>query len=208
MTPQRVHSPSLHLRSRGFTLIEMMVVVGILSVLAALAVGGFRQNEASLAYQRFVDDVHGGIVAGRNAAIDDQTRVRVTLQAAGLRVEAFDPETEQWRFIRISERDGGRGEGPQSEDNRACLLAMVVGISTPSQTYDHDAPSATCLTGSAVLTFEPDGRFSTNAGGADNVGVSLWVGDRRMTGQAKYSLIQLFPGGYIRVFRDVRIDQE
>lgn len=182
----------------------MMVALAIVAILGTLVFGGFRQNEARGAYARFIEDLHGALVTARHIAIDDQTRVRVRFEAAGLQVQRFDAATEQWNFVRLAERDQGRGRGPQTTGDEACVLAVQAGISTPSEARNA-APPDTCLTGSVTLTFEPDGRFQTNVPNVDNTGVTLWVGDRRMVDQPEFSVIQVFPGGYIRVFNDVGV---
>lgn len=202
---QALHSGCRRLHSaRGFTLIELMVALVIVTLLGALAFGGFRQNEARGAYARFVEDLHGGLVTARNAAIDEQARVRVLITAAGLRIQQFDPATEQWIFLRLAARDAGRGEGPQTTGDAACVMAVQAAISTPSQARNVEVPVG-CLAGSVTLTFEPDGRFQTQVQAFDNAGMTVWVGDRRMGTETQYSVIQVFPGGYTRVFNDVGV---
>lgn len=189
-------------RHGGFTLIELMVALAIVTLLGTIVVGSFRQNDARTAYARFVDDLHGAIVTARHLAIDDQTRVRVRIAAAGVQVQTLNPATDIWTFVRLAERDEGRGTGPQSSGDAACVLAVHGGIPTPSRRSDQEVTTS-CLAGAVILTFEPDGRFSADVDGPENAGVSIWVGDRRITTAVEFSLIQLFPGGHSRVFNDV-----
>lgn len=199
---RHVHRSRRNTRRGGFTLIELMVALAIVTLLGTIVIGGFRQNEAKTAYVRFVDDLHGALITARHLAIDDQTRVRVRIAAAGVQVQRLNPATDIWTFVRLAERDGGRGTGPQSTGDAACVLAVHGGIPTPSRRREQEV-STSCLAGAAILTFEPDGRFSADVEGPENAGVAIWVGDRRIADVIRISMIQLFPGGHSRVFHDV-----
>ena len=55
------------------------------------------------------------------------------------------------------------------------------------------------------LRFEADGTFTdpNNAFVVPNSGVTLWIGDRSVSGEDRRALIQIFPGGLIRMFDKV-----
>ena len=96
---QRIHSgrdafrpqPRLvSVHARGFTLIELMVAVAIVAILGAAALTGFRQDEVKSQYRRFIDDSRSMMLMARNAAIDDQTLVDVTIEADRIQVARLD----------------------------------------------------------------------------------------------------------------------
>ncbi len=186
-------------RSRGFTLVELMVTVAVLAVLAAAALAGFRQDQYSGQYKRFVEDSRGALLTARNAAIDDQTLVDVDIDADEIRVSRLDQTTGVWELIERAALDLPQTELAQST---MCIYGLVSGVQTPRQAADIDPPGA-CLGDTQTLRFEPDGSFSdpdSTFTTVENVGVTLWIANEQMAGNTKLAMIQVFPGGLIRAF--------
>lgn len=179
----------------------MMIVVSIIAILGAIAVAGFRANEFQGQYRRFVEDIHGAFIAARNSAIDEQRQVTVTVDATGMRVTTLLPPNDEEQ--ELSERRISQGYDDLLSGSVGCMMGFQIGVRAPSQAQDVIPPTA-CLTGTPqVLVFDPDGTFVlTNPPGGVGAGVSLWIADMR-TGAPVRSLIQLFPGGYIRMFNHV-----
>jgi len=200
---RRRRTASRHRNSRGFSLIELMVTIGVVTILGAVAFAGMRQNEFEGQYLRFVQDVRGTLVAARNHAIDEQTPVRVDVDDDEVIVTAWNPVTDTWDLInRIVMTD--QTDGLLITDNRVCIYGFGEGVQTPAQ-FAAITPPSDCLGAIQRLRFESDGTFTdpNNAFVVPNSGVTLWIGDRSVPGEDRRALIQIFPGGLIRVFDNV-----
>lgn len=194
-------------RARGFTLIELMVAVAILSILAAAALTGFRQDEVKSQYRRFVDDSRSAMVMARNAAIDDQTLVDVTISATSVQVDRLDQATDTWEAIGRVDLDNPNAE-LLTMDNRVCIYGLASGVLTPRQAENAPPPND-CLGTPQVLRFHADGSFSDRDGTfttIENAGVTLWIANRQVSGNEQLSMIQMFPGGLIRAFAKTAVE--
>jgi hypothetical protein len=191
-----------------------MVTLAVLVLLSVIAFEGFRRNEKTGQRKRFVSAVHGAFTQARNRAIDEQTPVRVEIDATMVTLTAWNPITETWDlFERVAMTDVKEALIRASGDDPVCIHGLGVGVQTPAQAQDV-APPADCLAELQRLRFEPDGSFgvpqSSNPGGTyvpidgvPNAGVTLWIGDHSLPGEITYAMIQVFPGGLIRVFEEV-----
>ncbi|MBV1859094.1 MAG: prepilin-type N-terminal cleavage/methylation domain-containing protein [Nannocystaceae bacterium] len=187
--------------ARGFTLIELMVTVAILSILAAAALTGFRQDQVSSQYKRFLDDARGALQTARNAAIDDQTLVDVEVSATEIRVNRLDQTTDIWEPLMRVALDRPTTELLEVDD-RVCIFGFASGVQTPAQSEDAPPPVG-CVEGTQVLRFLPDGSFvdrDSDFTAIANAGVTLWIANRQVSGNTKLAMIQMFPGGLIRAF--------
>jgi prepilin-type N-terminal cleavage/methylation domain-containing protein len=189
---------------RGFSLIELMVTLAVVVLLSVIAFEGFRRNEKTGQRKRFVAGVHGALTQARNYAIDEQTPVRVDIDATSMTLTAWNPVTEAWDlFDRIAMTEAR--EALILEGELVCIYGLGTGVQTPAQAQDVDPP-ADCITTPQRLRFDPDGTFSDPDGtfsDVPNAGVTLWVGDRSVPGEVSYAMIQVFPGGLIRAFEEV-----
>lgn len=195
------HTVSVLASSRGFTLIELMVTVAILSILAAAALTGFRQDQVRSQYKRFIDDARGALQTARNAAIDDQTLVDVEVTATSIRVNRLDQATDVWEPLMNVALDRPTTELLEIDD-RVCIFGFASGVQTPAQAEDAPPPPG-CVDGTQVLRFRPDGNFvdrDSDFTTIDNAGVTLWIANRQVAGNTKLAMIQMFPGGLIRSF--------
>jgi hypothetical protein len=181
-----------------------MVTLAVVVLLAAAAVEGFRRNEKTGQRKRFVSAVHGAMTQARNRAIDEQTPVRVDVDATSLTLTAWNPVTETWElFERVAMTDAR--EALLLGGDLVCIYGMGTGVQTPAQAQEVDPPTD-CLAAPQQLRFEPDGTFSDPHhafSGVPNAGVTLWIGDRSVPGEVTYAMIQVFPGGLIRTFDEV-----
>ena len=199
-TPQSSGALRKDVRARkalGFTLIEVMIVVVVLSIVATIAFVGIGQNRFEGKYREFTGEIIGLITTARNRAIDDQTLVQVRVYEDKVLVFDQDPTDKQWRELRSIKRDEIAGN---ILGNKACIYGFYSGVQVPSQALDVVVPNA-CLNTLQILEFQPDGNFvfigDDTLGGANGTGTTLDLADLR-TAQVRHTLIEIFPGGLIR----------
>ncbi len=181
-----------------------MVTLAVLVTIAALAFGGFRRNELEGQRHRFVDNVRGALTQARNRAIDDQTLVRVAVTSTTLTLTSWDPVTETWNLFERVTMERNEDALLQLND-QVCIFGLGDGVQAPS-TAEAVAPPVSCLADEQLLQFEPDGTFTDPDNAFNtipNAGVTLWIGDTTVPGEITYSVVQLFPGGLIRVFEEL-----
>ncbi len=183
---------------RGFTLIELMIVLAVLTIVSVVAFIGIRNNQWEGAYYRFTDDLLGSLVQARNRAIDEQTTVRVEIQSDRLEVFVTDPESKQENFEWGNYRENIDG-GLLGE--QACITGMALGISAPSEVNDAVLPED-CLGGIQDIIFQPDGSFSLVDDPSPDAGMTMVIRDGS-SASIQYSIIEMFPGGLIRKFDEI-----
>lgn len=181
-----------------------MVTISIVVLLSVIAFEGFRRNELTGQRKRFVSAVHGALTQARNYAIDEQTPVRVSIDATSMTLTAWNSVTSTWDlFERVAMTD--QREALILDSGIVCIYGLGTGVQTPAQAQDV-APPADCIGAPQLLLFAPDGSFSdpnNTFSAVPNAGVTLWIGDRTTPGEVSYAMIQVFPGGLIRAFEDV-----
>ena len=85
--------------AKGFTLLELIVVVCIAAVLAALWIPRAARWLDWLATERAARDVTTALDVGRNGAVMQSTRARITIDPDTLRIDRLGPQGWQpwWR---------------------------------------------------------------------------------------------------------------
>ena len=191
------------LLARGFSLMELMVVMTMITIVAAATFTGLRGNTFDSAHKRFLDDVYGSLIQSRNRAIEDQTTVVFSIKSDEVSMLWEDPVTHTqsvWQTFSIARLYGSALVG------HVCVYGLYDGVRAP----DMPSPvqtSLSCLSGSQSLTFFPDGTFRSSATLSAGAGVTLVVADYRLADMPNLSLFELFPGGSVRRLDNVRITQ-
>jgi prepilin-type N-terminal cleavage/methylation domain-containing protein len=191
-------------RNAGFTLIELMTVLVILSIASSIAFVGFRLDQARGQTRRFIEDVQGVIIQARNVAIDEQRPVTVTVEATLVRVTVLDPITNVVQTIDAAGLH--HGGAALLQDGRVCIYGLQSGVQAPVFAQDM-APPDDCVAQQQQLRFEPDGSFTdpnNTFATIPNAGASLWIADRSVPGNTRLAVIQIFPGGLIRSFEELQ----
>jgi prepilin-type N-terminal cleavage/methylation domain-containing protein len=194
-------------REAGFTLVELMIVLVVITIVAVIAFAGIRNNQWEGAYMRFTDDLVGTMIQARNRAIDDQTVVRVEVSQDRLEVYWIDPEAPppdptvmgSGTFLWGNYRD--RIDGGLIAD-AACITGMEAGISPPSQPNNAQMPVACGTNLPKSILFQPDGSFALENEPLPDTGMTLVIQDAS-SDQVWYSIIEMFPGGLIRKFDEI-----
>jgi len=186
-------------------MIELMVVLAVVAALGAVAAIGFRRNEFANQRARFVADVEGVIVQARNAAVDQQTQVRVVADAQQVTVTAFDTATDTWTIVgRAALENVNASLITNGATQPVCIYGFTPGVMAPSQSGAIVTPTD-CVGGTQTLVFEADGRFTDPDGAFNavpNAGATLWIADRTLP-QTKYAIVQIYPGGLVRTFEEL-----
>lgn len=92
MASQRI-SPSPILRSRGFTLIELMVVLAILAIVAAVAVPSYQSSIESNQRTSAANNLLGALQFARSEAVIQRTEVKVCASTNGTSCSGNDWST-------------------------------------------------------------------------------------------------------------------
>ena len=192
---------------RGFTLIELMVVLLVLTIVAVVAFIGIRNNQWEGAYERFTDDLVGTMIQARNRAIDDQTVVRVEVSEDRVEVFWIDPQTPPpdpevmgtGTFLWGNYRDRVDGGLIAQE---ACITGMEPGITPPSQANNAQLPTGCGTDLPKSILFQPDGGFRLADNPQPDAGMTMVIQDASSQ-QVWYSIIEMFPGGLIRKIDEI-----
>lgn len=195
---KKVPSASTKCTSRGFTLIEMMIVLAVISIVAAVTFAGVQKDQFQGAFRRYVDDVQGSVTRARNLAIDEQTQVTVQIDSDGLLVSWTDPTTAATGDLWDNTRDDVQG-GILAVDDHACIYGVYAGVQMFEDQVASElaaAPNA-CLTGTETLRFFPDGHLEWDGEVLNGAGITLVIADQR-TAAVRETHLQVFPGGLIR----------
>jgi prepilin-type N-terminal cleavage/methylation domain-containing protein len=194
-TPQRSTRLRKSCKAGGFTLLELMAVMVLLTIVSTAMFTGLAVHTFDSAHRRFLDDVYGLVVQARNRAIEDQTEVVVRMTRTVFSMRVVDPithvESEWMRFD--LERLYNR-----ALQTDVCFLGVYAGVTAPGMTSPVASTPTACMSDTQDFSFLPDGSFSSPVLTGPGQGLTLVSADRRIPARPKYALIELFPGGAMR----------
>lgn len=199
---------------RGFTLIEMLVVVVIITVFASVALSGMAANMFDSTYRRFIGDVTNMVVRARRLATTEQTQVWVEFSASTNGVEAqlgwIDPSPNSATYgqsvdlenLSLAEYDGNRlGNNQGYGETPACVYPLMVGIRAPSQAQSWNSDTG-CLTTDSRVVFLPGGTLAYQQAGSlvdlQGAGLVIPIVDQRVPSNRSAVYVQVYPGGLVR----------
>jgi prepilin-type N-terminal cleavage/methylation domain-containing protein len=145
---------------RGFSLVELLVVLGLLLLTLALAVPGFRSLVRGGETERAARDMYLALRVARWKAVASGCRTRIVPAGGAYRMER-------------------EGEGRWVADGKIHRLPKSVGLWTTGPADKIFNPNGTCSMGSIVLTGE-GGRRSRLSLNPATGRVRLWRGGREV----------------------------
>ena len=180
----------------------MMIVLVILTIVSTITFAGLSTQNFDSAFREYGNDLEAAIIQARDIAIDEQTRVDVTVTANALTIAVEDNETKAWaNWYQYRLIDYGAGQ----LQNDACIRGFYGGIQAAKGAVNTTFP-AVCLTSPQTVRFFPDGTFEVTSAtptmARDDMGVVLVLADTRT--EPTYTEVQIWPGGTIRKLDNVR----
>ena len=172
MKYERVRTQAMLTSSRGFTLIELMIAVGLTGLLLSLAVPALDQFTTSARSTSTVNDFVSSMHVARSTAITTNFRTTVCASAGGANCEAVSWD-QGW--IVFTDRDSD-----QTVDNGETIVATSEGI---------DGLSIQSGEFGQFLMYRPNGRVMT-ASANGNSG-QFTVCDNRGSEYAKVLIVDL-----------------
>jgi prepilin-type N-terminal cleavage/methylation domain-containing protein len=163
-------------RKRGFTLVELMVVIAILSVIMALAVKAFRKSRSQSDVDYWANALRNQINAASKRALSTKSPYLVSVTATTVRWCQVNPANisggPPWTTSQVTcpaqPTTGGPELGPiitAPDDGETSYYATSADATMPGVTA-YSQPTRTTLSGSAALYV---GEFSTASSIFDNV---------------------------------------
>ncbi len=126
--------------TRGFTLVELVVVIVIVSVLSAIAVPRFFDNQA-FAERAFFEDLSAGLRLARQVAVASGCPVRVTITVGG-----YDARQQAAAAGRCDSSDSTWSVPVRMADGETLTGAVPSGVTiSPASTIVFDGVGATNL---------------------------------------------------------------
>jgi len=169
--------------NRGFSLVELMVVVGIVMVIAVVAVPNVMNSINNIRLRSMVGTVSGVIQSGRMQAIKANRQYAVRFSMLG---------SSSVAFVDVN------GDGaPQSSEPQAQLGGTIIQVAAPVGTSALDATALGYAPQTGSLSFNPRG-LPCVAGGACGVGFVMYFTDQRTMGGSGYAAVSVSPAGRVK----------
>lgn len=186
-----------HQGPRGFTLLELMVVLVVLTIVSTAIMARAGLQTADSAFRRYSDDILDTFVAARARAIDEQTRVFLTMRPEGVDLEWMNPDTGVRELLWVH-REGNYGGGVIA--SAVCNAGLYNGVIAPGESLKNSGVA--CLTDKQELLFLPDGSFRFDQAQDAPSGVTAIL-LREENSQRVGTVVEVFPGGNVRSVNNV-----
>lgn len=159
-------------RSSGFTVIELMIVVGILAIIVAMAAPSFNSLILSSRIDSALSTVRSAFVYARSEAALQQANVVICSSADQATCTDDDDWAVGW-LIFIDDGDADYDATNDCDPGEDCLLRVGQGLTDGATLEEGSTPVRT------VQVFNPDGSIPLNSG----VNLSLEISDECGAGQ-------------------------
>jgi type II secretion system protein H len=182
-------------RSRGFTIVELMVVVVIIGVFASLALVSMRQDRHTGDLDRFTNQIRDVMVSARRRAVATRSTYLVDLRAGTVAYCQRDPANANQASCPTDEAAncGVNGQNVACESVRAIsagLDAEVVQWANAPDIVQAGAPT-TAIGGGRVLAFKPNGTCDSDLTTNVADGFTLYLDS--IHDSAKQRKIEVYP---------------
>ncbi len=174
-----------HRRASGFSLLELMIVVGILMVIAAMAMPKIMTSVADVRLRSAINSASGIIQQARMMAIKDNQlrKIKYTNVASG-------------GFVYVDVRD----DGMDAMDPQVQMGSTILGYNAPTglpalvQTNLGYTPVTT-----SVLMFNPRG-LPCSAVNTCGSGMVIYFTDSRRVGSPGWGAVSVSPAGRVKTW--------
>lgn len=173
------------------------MVLVVLTIVSTAVMSRVGLHTADSAFRKYSADVVDSFLKARARAIDEQTRVFLTMRPDGVDVEWIDPDTGlrelMWHY-----REDWYGAGVISDST--CNGGLYNGVVAPGETRHEE--SFACITVEQELVFYPDGGFGFASAAGAPAGVTAILAREENSGRIG-TVIEVYPGGNIRKLDNV-----
>lgn len=177
----------------GFTLLELMVVMVVLTIVSTATMSRLGLQSADRIFRRYSADVYDTILSAQSRAVDDQTKIFLTIESDGVTLAWTDPDTGAreplWSYTLENYRGGLLKD--------STCNGGIEGVVPPGETEEKQTFS--CQSGTKELLFLPDGTFKLLGSQNSSAGLTLVLARNLPSGSKRTAtVIEVFPGGNIR----------
>lgn len=151
---------------RGFTLLELLITVSIVTIILAFAAPSYRQVNEQIKMTALANELHGFFIQAKSEAVFRN-------QDVWLHVEGMPSNTGEWRLLLFSHDSEPTPDNSAPSSNPETIISILSG-----DRYHHF--SVSYHSSINPVTFEPvmgnptsAGRFRIQGKGADNQGLDV-----------------------------------
>ncbi|HUL33131.1 MAG TPA: prepilin-type N-terminal cleavage/methylation domain-containing protein [Candidatus Eisenbacteria bacterium] len=183
-------------QEKGFTLLEAVVVIGIMMVLAGIAIFQSFGSTASYQANSAMDTVVSQLRVARELAITQRTNVQVIFISNGA--------TQQVQYMVLAQPGSGTANGPlvSTDLPRQTTFMLTPGVPDTPMNFGKSAPIyiGNVSGGPAFMEFNSTGQFTDNTG-FNTLNGTVFIGVQGQTSTAMARAVTIMGGtGRVRPY--------